>query len=431
MLCATLLLSAAILSAQDANQDRVVIRSEPSLPAAGSTWTLTLLVAHGEPNEVEVLAPHFSDEIFLVQLTKGPRLRNSSTGQTYTSYPQQLPGEAPWEPATFERWTAIEYRFTLSRPGVVSFNAFTVITPRWQAITDPFSLRVQRPTDTAETRHYQVAWEQLPRGLQTGESAIFGLRVSRWNTTAVLPEAHLFMPPVPQGCILESLPVSAEERYQGLALRLRVIALEAVPFVLERRLVSHNGSVFEIPALRIPVSPAERVTPNISDRPDETAQAESTPLFPPLETLALGNPRLYQKHRAECEAVYRTAKDLWERGNRTEALVILRQNERDHRAGGAFIVIRREAERALGLVATNNEKRRHLLSFLGGQARAALTRETAVRRIPDQAGEMVGNFSEGQPVLVLPGRSTSWLRVTANDSGGVSGWVPEERIIFY
>jgi hypothetical protein len=82
-------------------------------------------------------------------------------------------------------------------------------------------------------------------------------------------------------------------------------------------------------------------------------------------------------------------------------------------------------------VATNDEKRRHLLSFLGGQARSALTRETAVRRIPDPAGESLGNFGEGQPVLVSPGRSTSWLRVTANDSGGVSGWVPEERIIFY
>ena len=418
LLAIMMLLSLVAVSAQQATPSHVVMHSEPGHPAAGSTWTLTLLVAHSEPNEVDVRAPHFPDAIFLDQLLKGPRLS---------------------EETSFERWTAIEYRFTLIRPGTVSFEPFTVITPRWQESTAPFSLRVLRSPDAPETRHYQLAWEQLPPRLQTGESAIFGLRVSNWRAMAVLPDARLFMPPVPQGCILESVPVPAEERYQGVALRLRVIPLEAVPFVLDRRLIAHDGSMYEVPALRITVSTAERAAPNAPAMPAETVRAENNaapPPFPSPGTLAAGNPRQYQRHRAQCDAIYGAAKNLWERGEFAEALAMLRQNERDHPAGGAFAAVRREAERAIGLAATNGERRRHLLSFLERQPRSAVARETAVRRVPSPSAEIVGSFGEGQPVLVpadrgSSGQGTGWLKVTANAAGGVSGWVPEERIIFF
>ncbi|MDR1858681.1 MAG: hypothetical protein LBQ69_04355 [Treponema sp.] len=426
-----MLLPATYLSAQHGDQPRITVQGTPNRPVAGSAWTLTLLVAHSEPNEVEVLVPHFTDAIFLEQILKGPRLKNSATGQTYAGYPQQS------EEAAFERWTAIEYRFTLISAGAVSFDAFTVVTPRWQESTAPFSLWVQQSPDIADTRHYRLAWEQLPPVLQTGESAVFSLRVSRWDSASALPEAQMFLPPVPQGCILEALPVADEERQKGIALRLRVIPLEATPFALGRRQISHNGSVFEIPALRIPVSAAKRVAPNAPANPAETAQAHSShpPPFPSLQVLAEGNSRLYQRHRAECEAIYNTAKGLWERGEFAAALATLRQNERDHRAGSTFTAVRREAERSISLTGTSDEKRQNLLSFLGGNSRSAVLRETAVYLIPDPAGEPIGRFGEGQPVLVSPGTPTGrgerWLRVTANDSSGISGWVPEERIIFF
>jgi len=435
---AVLLLAATVLPAQDDTPTRIVIRGAPNRPLVGSTWTLTLLVAHSEPNEVEVLAPHFADAIFLDQLLKGPRLRNAATGQTYSSYPQPPSGDTPWEETVFERWTAVEYRFTLNKPGTVNFGAFTVVTPQWRANTAPFNLSV-RPPDEAVVRRYQLAWDQAPRGLQTGESAVFGLRVNRWDGTSLLPEAQVFLPPVPQGCILESLPLADEERQTGMALRLRVIPLEPTPFALERRQVAHNGLMFEIPALRIPVSAAERAAPEEPATPAEAEQADSSPPppFPSLYVLAAGNTRLYQRHREECEAVYNTARGLWERGFFAAALSTLRQNERDHHAGNVFVAVRREAERAIGLSGTNDEKRRNPLSFLGGNSRSAVLRETVVRRIPDPAGEGIGSFREGQPVLVSPatgssaGRGESWLRVTANDSSGISGWVPEERVIFF
>ena len=429
-----LLQTVTVLSAQD--EPQVIIRSTSNRPVAGSTWILTLLIAHGEPGEVEVRAPHFSDSIFLDQVLKGPRLRNPATGQTFVSQP--FSGDDQADDFLFQRWTAMEYRFALHSPGTVTFDSFTVITPYGQIKTAPFTLQVLRPANAAETRRYQLAWENIPAGLAAGQSAVLNLRVNGWNETADMPEAALFLPPVPQGLILESIPVSPEEQSRGTALKLRLIPLEANPFVLGRRQISHNGSIFEIPALRIPVSRAA------AGRPEEEAlaklnEAEETEFslpFPALEILAAANSRLYQRHRTACETVYGTAKNLWERGYVANALAALRQNERDHGAGSLFAVIRREAELSLGFTGTNDEKKRSPLPAGGAKSRMAVLKETAIRRVPDSAAGIIGWFREGQPVLVSPpggvsGPSGAWLRVTANDSGGATGWVPEESVIFY
>ena len=446
-------LSTAALSAQELNQPRILIDITADQPIAGSTWTLTLLIPHSEPNEVTVLAPHFDDALLLDQVLKGPRLSNPVTGQAFAGQ-NQLPFVDQTEDGTAsERWTAMEYRFVLNSPGTVPFGAFTIITPQGQAKTEPFSLEVQSPPRTNETRQYQLVWESMPPSIKTGESAVISLRVNRWNAAtdhseAQLPAAVLFLPSVPQGLILESLPILTEEKSAGTVLKFRIIPLDAVPFVLERRQLSHNGAIFEIPALRISVGPAayERAESIIQAVPDEEIQAENSnpPPFPVMETATAGNSRLYQRYQTEYETIYIATKNLWEQGCYANALAILRQNERDHSAGSLFAVIRREAELALGFFRTNDEKRQNPLVFWETKTRCAVLRETAVHRIPDSAGEVIGYFMEGQPVLisssgVIPENSgntaarplETWLRVTANDSGGFIGWVPEESVIFY
>ena len=447
-LAAQLLLAAAILPAQE--EPHILIRSVPDRPVAGSTWILTLLIAHHEPNEVDVRAPHFSDAIFLEQVLKGPRLRNPVTGQTFTSYSHSAPashsGDDHEQEIAFERWTAMEYRFALHNAGTVAFDSFTVITPHGQVKTAPFRLQVARPSSNAETRHYQLVWERAA-GMVTGQSSIVSLRISGWNAEdsidAILPEAALFLPPVPQGIILESLPISTEEQSRGTALKLRIIPLEAVPLVLEKRRISHNGSFFDIPEARIPVNRAEDIQAENIRAEDESpaepaAEVASPPLpFPSAETAAAANPRLYQKYRADFDEVYSAAKNLWDRGQRAGALAALRKNERDHGAGALFAALRRGAEQSIGFAGTNDEKKRGILPAGRDAPRAAVLRETAIRRIPDAAGEIIGRFREGQPALVSPPAGSgleqggSWLRVIANDSGGASGWIPEESVIFY
>ena len=437
ILLVILMLSAAVLAAQD--EPQILIRTTSGRPVAGSTWVLTLLIAHGEPGEVEVRAPNFSDAIFLDQVLKGPRLRDPVTGQTFISQPS-AGGDSAEMNFLLQRWTAMEYRFALNNPGTVTFDSFTVITPYGQVKTAPFTLQILRPASAAETRRFQTAWERIPSGLTAGESAVIGLRINGWNEAGDLPGTALFIPPVPRGLILESLPVSPEEQSLGTALKLQIIPLEANPFVLERRQITHNGMVFDIPALRIPVSRAagERAENEVQGEPQEIDEAVPPVPFPAIETLAQGNPRLYQRHMASCETVYGTARNLWERGYLANALAALRKNEREHPAGSLFALVRRKAELTLGFTATNNEKRGNPLLLGRSKSRTAVLKETAIRRVPDRAGEIIGYFREGQPALVLPGggtpaaqRTESWLRVTANDSGGISGWVPEECVIFY
>jgi hypothetical protein len=410
-----LLVAAPLLLAEDETGARVLIQSSPDKPAAGSTWTLTLLIDHNEPDEVDVRAPHLSDSLFLELVLKSPRIMNSD-----------------------ERWTAMEYRFVLSSPGTVEFEPFTVITPQGQTTTNPFELAIQQPQTANAVQIHRFAWEKAPSGMKTGEEATFILRYSGTDSINPLPGADLFLPPVPPGHILESVRLTDNEKTAGIALKLRLIPLEAAPFVLARRQFSQGGNIFEIPALRITVTasgnnPTSNVTTaqNVTRTPNVTT-VEITPL-PSLIPAIQNHPELYQKHRAECDSIYAQAKDLWEKGHRAHALAALRKNERDHQAGAFFAVIRREAEKSLGLGGAKDEEKRSFISFWQEKRRSAvLLKETAVRRIPDGSGEEIGRFKEGQPVL-LDGKpqGQKWMQVITNDNNRISGWVPEENIIIY
>jgi len=447
LFAALLLMAAAMLFAQRETGPRILVRGLPERPIAGSTWTLTLLIAHDEPGEVDVLAPHFTGSLLLEQVIKLPRFFNPATGQFSVNNPVSADAENNAVlPLTFERWTAMEYRFVLNNPGTISFDAFTIITPRGQTKTEPFDLRVQRPQNTAEAHSYRLTWEGIPSSLTIGENAVFALRINGWDSDGLAPEAKLFLPPVPPGYILESVPLKPEEKSSGIAVRLRLIPLDLGTFVIERRRFSHGGNNFEIPALRIPVTAtvSSRAAAQIQAQEQQAAPENNpVPPFPSLEAAQKDNLRLYQKHQAECENIYRTAKDLWENGYFAGALAALRRNERDHPAGVLFAVLRRGAEQILGFTGTSDEKRsppwqRPWRLFFGGKSRSAILRETAVRRIPDAAGEEIARFREGQPVLLdektypqTQKQHETWLRVIVNDGNETSGWVPKENIIIY
>jgi hypothetical protein len=297
----------------------------------------------------------------------------------------------------------------------------------------------------AQNQSHQLVWEEVPSGLAIGENAVFHLRVRGWNPSMIMPQESLLLPPVLQGFILEKLPVSLEEKSEGMALRLRLIPLEVKPFSLERRTFTHDGFTFEVPRLQIPVRVAAKTTASAEHTSStESAYAdspESNPplVFPSLETKT--HEHLYQRYKTECDTIYATAKNLWERGYRANALATLRQNERDHPAGLLFTATRREAEYTLDITGTNDEEKQHFLSFVRGKTKTAVLKETELRNIPDMSGEIIGRFKEGQPVLVVspagipeqPNKAMeqTWVRVITNDSVSAAGWVPEERIIVY
>ena len=410
-----LLTTYSLFPAESQTGARIIVRSLPNYPVAGSTWTLTLLIDHNEPNEVDILAPPFDGAVFLEQVLKTPRLINPRTAEIEIATNSQT--LSPQE--HLERWTVMEYRFVLSSPGIVSFDAFTVITPRGQSLTAPFVLNIQRPPNTAEVQNHRFVWDGAPSELRTGENAVFLLRYNGVNRASSPPKAEQFLPAVPPGFIVEPLPLSSDEAAAGIALKLRLIPLEANPLAFARRQFLHNGAIFEVPALRIPVKQAARQSAAQAER----AATEYNAAAPfPLPDAAI-------QDNAQIHAIYTDAKNLWEGGRRANALAKLRQNERDHPSGALFATVRREAERALGFSNTRDEARKR--SLFGKKERAAVLRETTVRRIPDSAGEEIARFREGQPVLLNGKTQNTWIQVIANDDNGTSGWVTEEMIIFY
>jgi hypothetical protein len=287
----------AVLSAQEEDENenesarvRVLVRhSQEEPPVVGTPWTLTLFIDHTEPDEVTVMAPPFEDIIFLDEMLKGPIIMDGI------------------DTLFFEKWTATEFTFTLNRPGTVSFDSFTVITPRGEVQTEPFEITITKPQETVIKANYRLSWQGVPTGLKIGENAILSLSLvglSR-DTPAgsiPLPEYGQFIPTVPPGHILEFVPLAPEERRTGIALKIRIIAVTAVPFTLDRRIMTHGNVTFEIPSLRIPVS---RPSPaNVTDSP-ETSPPENAntarhiPTFPSTVNPAFVNNRLYTRYRAE------------------------------------------------------------------------------------------------------------------------------------
>jgi hypothetical protein len=227
------LLPATILHAQE---PRILIQIAPDLPVEGSPLTLTLLVDHGNPDEVNVLAPPFTDGILLDFMLKGPRLVNMDS----------------------ERWTAIEFRFTLTGNGIITFEPFTIMTPKSRIQTDPFDIVVQKSASNSETTLFRLSWENVPANLKIGENAIVSLRVNGWKNTITLPESGLFLPPVPMGHIVESLPLSEKEKSEGIALKIRIIPLQTGVLTIANRRLTTGNTIYEMPVLRIPVNRAAR-----------------------------------------------------------------------------------------------------------------------------------------------------------------------------
>jgi len=94
-------------------------------------------------------------------------------------------------------------------------------------------------------------WEGMPpQGrIKTGEQITLTLRARAWYSRQ--PGPAFFMPSVPQGVILTSLELSAEERAGGIAAKIKIIPLAEGDITLPARTLLHENTQFVIPSLRL------------------------------------------------------------------------------------------------------------------------------------------------------------------------------------
>jgi hypothetical protein len=370
--CITLaFLTLTLIQAAAQNEPQVLVEAVPQIPTAGERWVLSLLVDHGLPDEVDVEVPPFAPSLSLESISKTPRMRGAKIQ------------------------TVIEYRFTPKTAGVVFIEPFTVTSPSGTTKTNRIVLQIRSSGAEDGIQVLKTVWEGAPAQMAAGQSAVFALRVqasaplrprlSLWEVPPPwLPPPEFFMTGIQKGVILAPLPLTIDEREEGIALRLNLIPLEG-DFRLEARVLQHENNVYEIPALHIRVTgraqrsggtqgaivSADAHDGGQGDGQDaqngeqSAAVSKNAPEFPIFDFSALGRSILSKSWSRQCEETYTAAKNLWNSGLYAKALAELRHNERFHTQSALLAQIRREAEESLGLFGTKDESRWQRKLLLG------------------------------------------------------------------
>jgi hypothetical protein len=281
--------------------------------------------------------------------------------------------------------------------------------------------------------------------------------------------------------IMEALEPEAENEL----LALRVIPLEGPVFTLPPFSFPLGNLSLRVPALRIPVRPAPPGGPPPAAPPEKAPEQTG---YPPFASGFTPRSGMFAGPSREIQARSRA---LWEEGRIVEALAELRRNERDHPAGFSLVELRRALERTLGLEGEPDEVyspriffipalvlclilaalsltlpaglsrkrssrtlvwfRRGLCLFFSAAAlfclfrlsfgrrlslnygnnppRQALSRESAVYRVPDDRGTEIARFREGQGLLVYEIRDGwAYAELSAN---GRAGWIKTGTYLIY
>ena len=439
----------------------VLVTVSPERPSVDSALVVTLLVEYPDPTRAEVRAPTLPRGVTLERVRSEPRLVRGGDRD--------------------ERWTAIEFTFSVAEEGEFAFDPFRVEVPEKRGSTPPLTIRVSGPGGVSRppVPRRSLAWERVPSTLRAGVAAEVLLVMAGGPAGEATISAD-----APEGALMESLALSEEDRARGVVARFRLTALQAPGFRLPAVVVAPAGeSSLRAEAGWIAVTPGPaqearggRPAAAPASAPAEPAKADLKPPFPAI-------PRFIAPLRAPAERTIALARTAWETEDYARALAVLWGAHGDARAGIGRGRVGGAAERSLGLMNTPDEayapwslsalvacvcllacvlaffskrrvtsgKRRGytvaifflLLAALSVGHRAAVRLDAAgylgrgiaavspacpVFRIPEKEGGVAAEFAAGQPVRLRSSAGT-WQYAEAPD--GQAGWVEGDRMIRY
>ena len=429
----------------------------PANPAAGTYWTYTILVDHPVTQEVIVRPPAFPQSMNLERVITSPRL---------------IRKEGEEQP---ERWTAIEFLFSLRSAGTFTLNSFQITAAHKRNTTDPLTLRITAAPNQGRRAAPVFRWERIPASLTSGTETELILALSNWDPSKPVP-GHLFRGRIPEKFIMEEMPFLNPGTDQIIRYPVKIIALETGALNFGPLRIQIEGENIEIPRLNIQVirNPEK---PHQGNPVDESADIEIQDIPPFKEIIEFQFDKFFGENvfplfRREYAKIIILAEELWTQGNYAGALAFIRANERDRFFGPSLKTFRGEMEESLGIVYSFNEtwkfrnyiiigivltvtffiikgykikSKNHFIAVLGGFAAAnlivifivfgysgssqtAVLERTDIFRVPDSTGAIIGVFDEGQPAAVraMPGE---WRLVETED--GRQGWVPADNVLIY
>ena len=330
----------------------VKIETSPAAPAVNSPWTLSVLVNHPNPREVNIKPPQFPSSLALERIRTDIRLLDD------------------------ERWTRVEFLFTPLRTGAITIGSFEVSIPGEQAVTAAIDVRFQEEAGAVRRYNPRFRWVSPASSVYAGEKKELTLELSNWDPSINVPSG-IFRGRAPRSAVLEEKPpVEAGEgtyRYE-----ISIIPLEESRVVLEPFSFNFNTYSLNIPGIIIPVLPAaspvnNKTTAYSYQEPPRTGtehneDAGSSSMneishdgisarpFPVPENRGNVFFPLSGEYSRICDRV----RVLWENNRRAEALAEIRRNERDSLCGPFLVPLRRAMEQALSLGFTDDERWRPL-----------------------------------------------------------------------
>ncbi len=440
----------------------LILSQSPDAPVVGRSFILTLLVSHPNPAEVRVDAPPFPPALSLDRVKSAPR-----------SVPG-MPGES-------ERWTAVEYAFTVKAPGPFVIGPFEVSAAGRRAETGTVSAAAALPPGPADPPSLEWVVEAAERrALEAGSAAELRLHLSG---AAAAPDLRPDTD-VPEDSIFEALPLDPPMRAAGIVGSFRLTPLRKGPLRLPAAsLELPDGRILRARPLSFEISSGASGSKSVSGTGGKAASSvkslsrgpvadfPSAPMYPPVLSVSIAR---------DLDA----ARRAWETGDYVSALATLRAAERDRVAGPVVRGVRIGAERVLALGPSEDEpyapraallalalsflaaalgsafallldalrgkrvtsRRRRRLAFMAAALISAAlcaswlfyarTRASGhvvlgrcfSLRVPDPGSARSASFSEGQSARVSA-RAVSggaeWLYIETTD--GRSGWIDASR----
>ena len=454
------LFPAKLLVAQDnlyesARELEVRLETTPVHPKVHERWSLTVLVNHPYPEEVDVGFPPPPESLVLEQI---------------------LTSSAFIEGA---RWTKVEYRLTPLASGTVPLQPLTVHVLGQEVLSPALTIDFQDGATDVGSPFFR--WLQPIPPFHSGERGEITLELSGWDTGQKQPSG-IFRGRAPVNAIIRELPIVPAPGAHGtyrypltfIPLDKNDVTLAAFSFVFE-------GISLTVPEITIPVLPARAK----ELAPVESIQGDTSRVEPVVPSTSLPHPfpesntqRIFLPLQKSYNNVIEKIKALWEENLTAEALALVRKHERDNLLGARFTSLRRELEKRLNLRASYDErwqplgislaawitlgiiivgtavsmramqKRRHIallipfvalllilavfltvtVSRVSPRGKIAVLTQTEAYRLPDSLSTVQTNFDNGQSVSVLL-REQSWCYVKASD--GRAGWIPRRSVLEY
>jgi len=320
------------LRAEEAEVLEVLIETSPANPVVNSLWSVYVLVKHPSPREVSVEPPRFPSSLSLERVRAEARTN-----------------------AQGERWTRVEFLFTPLLADTVTLDPFEVKTPLGRALTSAVNASFRE--DTIRRRYEpRFRWQGRAPSVSTGNKVELLLELVNWDPMKTIPQGF-FQGKAPANAILEESMPSEERGVYSYTIS--IIPLENSAVKIGPISFRYDNYALAVPEITVPVVPAGR--PQALPREGTEAPQDNDPLNEvPPPAFPSGREIVFFLFQGEYDEIRAKAQALWEEDRRAEALAEIRKNERDNLFGPYLVPLRMEAEKAMGLGFTENERWRPL-----------------------------------------------------------------------